>query len=146
MIPGLGRSPGEGKGYHPLQYSGLENSMDCKVHGVTKTRTRLSNFHFQEAQITSHFTGEEAKSREKQRLAYSTQLSSAQLSRSVVSDSLPLHRLSSPWNSAGQNTGVGGSLSFLQGILQTQGSNPDLPHCRRILYQLSHKGSLHIHT
>ena len=32
-IPGLGRSPGEGKGY-PLQYSGLENSMDCKVHGV----------------------------------------------------------------------------------------------------------------
>ena len=45
-IPGLGRSPGEGKGY-PLQYSGLENSMDCTVHGVTKSRTRLSNFHFQ---------------------------------------------------------------------------------------------------
>ena len=45
LIPGLGRSPGEGKGY-PLQYSGLENSMDCTVHGVTKSRTRLSNFHF----------------------------------------------------------------------------------------------------
>ena len=44
-IPGLGRSPGEGKGY-PLQYSGLENSMDCIVHGVTKSRTRLSDFHF----------------------------------------------------------------------------------------------------
>ena len=44
-IPGLGRSPGEGKGY-PLQYSGMENSMDCIVHGVTKSRTRLSNFHF----------------------------------------------------------------------------------------------------
>ena len=44
-IPGLGRFPGEGKGY-PLQYSGLENSMDCIVHGVTKSRTRLSNFHF----------------------------------------------------------------------------------------------------
>ena len=43
-IPGLGRSPGEGKGY-PLQYSGLENSMDCIVHGVTKSRTRLSDFH-----------------------------------------------------------------------------------------------------
>ena len=43
-IPGLGRSPGEGKGY-PLQYSGLENSMDCIVHGVAKSRTRLSNFH-----------------------------------------------------------------------------------------------------
>ena len=35
LIPGLGRSPGEGKGY-PLQYSGLENSMDCIVHGVSK--------------------------------------------------------------------------------------------------------------
>ena len=38
LIPGLGRSPGEGKGY-PLQYSGLENSLDCMVHGVTKSRT-----------------------------------------------------------------------------------------------------------
>ena len=44
-VPGLGRSPGEGKGY-PLQYSGLENSMDSVVHGVTKSRTRLSGFHF----------------------------------------------------------------------------------------------------
>ena len=43
MIPGLGRCPGEGKGY-PLQYSGLENSTDCIVHGVTKSRTRLSTF------------------------------------------------------------------------------------------------------
>ena len=43
-IPGLGRFPGEGKDY-PLQYSGLENSMDCIVHGVTKSRTQLSNFH-----------------------------------------------------------------------------------------------------
>ena len=45
LIPGLGRSPGEGKGYL-LQYSGLENSMDCIVHGVTQSWTRLSNFHF----------------------------------------------------------------------------------------------------
>ena len=44
-IPGLGTSPVEGKGY-PLQYSGLENSMDCVVHGVAKSQTRLSNFHF----------------------------------------------------------------------------------------------------
>ena len=43
-IPGLGTSPGEGKGY-PLQYSGLENSMDYIVHGVTKSWTRLSDFH-----------------------------------------------------------------------------------------------------
>ena len=46
----------------------------------------------------------------------------------------------SPWNSPGQNTGVG-SLSLLQGIFPTQGSNPCLLHCRRILYQLSHKFS-----
>ena len=45
LIPGLGRSSGEGEGY-PLQYSGLENSMDCIVHGVTKSRIRLSDFHF----------------------------------------------------------------------------------------------------
>ena len=44
-IPGLGRSPGEGNGY-PLQYSGLENSMDCIVHGVPKSRTLLSDFQF----------------------------------------------------------------------------------------------------
>ena len=43
-IPGLGRCPGEGKGY-PLQYSDLENSMDCIVHGVTKSQTHLSNIH-----------------------------------------------------------------------------------------------------
>ena len=44
-IPGLGRSPGEGKGY-PLQYSCLENSMDCAVHGVPKSQTLLIDFHF----------------------------------------------------------------------------------------------------
>ena len=43
-IPGLGRSPGEGKGYS-CQYSGLENSLDCIVHGVAKSWTRLSDFH-----------------------------------------------------------------------------------------------------
>ena len=44
-IPGLGRSPGEGKGY-PLQYPGLENFIDCIVHGLTKIRTQVNNFHF----------------------------------------------------------------------------------------------------
>ena len=45
-IPGSRRSPGEGKGY-PLQYSDLENSMDYgEFHGVAKSRTRLSDFHF----------------------------------------------------------------------------------------------------
>ena len=45
LIPGMGRSPGEGKSY-PLQYSGLENSMECIVHGVAESRTLWSNFHF----------------------------------------------------------------------------------------------------
>ena len=61
-------------------------------------------------------------------------------SHSVVSDSFWPHGLYSPWNSPGQNTGVG-SLSLLQGIFPTQGSNPGLLHCGQILYQLSHKGS-----
>ena len=61
-------------------------------------------------------------------------------SRSAVSDSLWPHGLYSPWNSPGQDTGVG-NLSLLQGIFPTQGSNPGLPHYRWILYQLSHKGN-----
>ena len=61
-------------------------------------------------------------------------------SHSVVSDSLWPHGLNSPWNSPGQNTGVG-SLSLLQGIFPTQGLNSGLSHCRQILYQLSHQGS-----
>ena len=62
---------------------------------------------------------------------------------SVMSNSLRPHGLYSPWNSLGQNTGVG-TLSLLQGIFPTQGSNPGLPPCRQILYQLSHKVSLKI--
>ena len=58
-------------------------------------------------------------------------------SHSVVSDSLQPHGLYSPWNSPGQHTGVG-SCSLFGGIFPTQGrSNPGLPHCRQILYQLS---------
>ena len=58
-----------------------------------------------------------------------------------VSESLSHVQLGlySPWNSPGQNTGVG-SLSLLQGIFPSQGLNPGLPHCRQILYQLSHQG------
>ena len=61
-------------------------------------------------------------------------------SRLVMSNSLRPHGLYSPWNSPGQNTGVG-SLYLLQGIFLSQGLNPGLPYCRWILYQLSHKGS-----
>ena len=58
----------------------------------------------------------------------------------VIPDSSQPCGLYSPWNSPGQNTGVG-SLFLLQGVFPTQGSNPGLPHCRQTLYQLSHKGS-----
>ena len=51
LIPGLGRSPGEGKGY-PLQYSGLEKSMDCIIHGVAKSWTQLSGFHYAQLCLT----------------------------------------------------------------------------------------------
>ena len=59
---------------------------------------------------------------------------------SVMSNSLWPHGLYSPWNSPGQNTEVG-SLSLLQGVLPTKGSNWGHPHGRWILYQLSHQGS-----
>ena len=55
-------------------------------------------------------------------------------------DSLWPHGLCGSWNYPGQNTGVG-SLSLLQGIFPSQESNPGLPRCGQILYQLSHKGS-----
>ena len=78
-----------------------------------------------------------------QRVRYHWATESESKSHSVVSDSLRPHGLYSPWNSPGQNTGVG-SLSLLQEIFPTQGSNPGFPHCRWILNQLSHKGSLRI--
>ena len=76
---------------------------------------------------------------------YSRSLESSKSSEShsVMSHSLWPHGLYSPWNSPGQNSGVG-SLSFLLGIFPTKGLNPGLLHCRQILYQLSHKGSLRI--
>ena len=61
-------------------------------------------------------------------------------SRSVLSDSLRAHGPYSPWDSPSQDTGVG-SRSLLQGIIPTQGSNSGLPHCRWILYQMSHQGN-----
>ena len=54
-IPELGRSPGEGKG-RPFQYSGLENSMDYTVLGITKSQTRLSDFHFHFGRPKTDFT------------------------------------------------------------------------------------------
>ena len=61
-------------------------------------------------------------------------------SHSVMSDTLQTHGLYRPWNSPGQNIGVG-SLSLLQGIFPIQELNQGLLHCRQILYQLSYQGS-----
>ena len=61
-------------------------------------------------------------------------------SLSEMANSLRPHGQYSPWNSPGQNTGVG-SRYLLQGILLTQGSNPGLPYSRQTLYQMSHQGS-----
>ena len=61
LIPGSGRSPGEGKS-NPLNYSGLENSMDYIVHGVAKSRTELSEFHFQLIEWRAfYFCGQDRK-------------------------------------------------------------------------------------
>ena len=68
------------------------------------------------------------------------ELESESESCSAVSNSLQPHVLHSPWNSPGQNTGVG-SLSLVQGIFPTQESKSGLPHGRQIFYQLSHQGS-----
>ena len=57
--PWVGKIPGEGKGYL-LQYSGLENSMDCIVHGVTKSQTQLSDFHFHFFSVSKGFGGGES--------------------------------------------------------------------------------------
>ena len=76
-IPQLGRSPGEGKGY-PLQDSGLENSMDYIIHGVTKSWKRLNDFHFTFTRIVNEM------------------FRSVQFSCSVLSDSLQPHGLQTP--------------------------------------------------
>ena len=65
-------------------------------------------------------------------------------SHSVLSDFFRSHGLYSPWNALGQNTGVG-CRSLLQGTFPTQRSNPGLPHCRWIVYQLSHEGRFTIY-
>ena len=63
LSPGSGRSPGEGKGY-PLQYSGLENSMDCIGHGVAKSQTQLSDFHSHFVHLGNSFNFTEQSSRD----------------------------------------------------------------------------------
>ena len=128
-IPGLGRSPGERKGY-PLQYFGLDNPVECiQSLGSQWVGHNWATFTFRGS---LHFV-----------LLLQNLWSGSVVLCSVVSNSWEPHRLYSSWDPPAQNTGVG-SLSFLLGIFPTQGSNPGLPHCRQILYQLTHKESLYI--
>ena len=101
---------------YPLQYSGLENSMDCMVHGVTKSWTWLSDVHFPSP---GDFPNPGIEPR----------------SPTLQVDSLPAELIEKP-----KNTGVG-SRSLLQEIFLTQESNRSLLHCRWILYQLNHQGN-----
>ena len=117
-IPGLGRSPEGGYGT-PLQYSCLENPTDrgiwpAMVHTVQRVEHDWSNLKWK-------------------------------WSCSVMSDSLRPHglqptRFHHPWDFPGKNTGVG-YHSLLQEIFPTQGLNPGVPHCRQMLYHLSHQAS-----
>ena len=120
LIPGLGICPGEGKGY-PLQCSGLENSMDCIVHGITKSRT-WSNSLTHRKPVTKWYACIHAQS---------LQLCSTLCD--PVDGSPPGSSHQRFWDlwcirdSPGKNTGVG-CHSLLQGIFLTQGLNPHLLH------------------
>ena len=138
----------------------LCDPMDCgppgsSVHGILQARIlewvaipfSRRSFQFRDQTQVSHIASrfftiwatQEAK--QKPYLLSNKNISAVKSeSHSVMSASLQPHGLCSPWNFLGQNTEVG-SCSLLQGIFPTQGSNPGLPHCRWILYQLSYKGS-----
>ena len=122
-VSGSRRSPGGGHG-NPLQDCCLETPMDSGARRAT-----VHEGH-KESDMTQHTCNKQK--------AFSNGLKSE--SGSVASSSLRPRGLYSPWNSPGQNTGWG-SPSLSRGIFPTQGLNPGLPHCRRILYQLSHQGS-----
>ena len=123
--PGLGRSPGEGKG-HSLQYSSLENSMNCVVHGVTKSQPWLRDFHFQVL-----FFANKANKVHRDCCC------------GCLVTKLFLTLFVTPWTMAcqapmsvgfpGKNTEVGCHF-LLQGVFPTQGSSPHLLLGRWILY------------
>ena len=140
LIPWLGRFPGGGHG-NPLQYPCLKNTMDrgtCQatIHGVTKSRTWLSNWQF-------HFHCVRVLYTVKSRIWISQMM--WKWSRSVVSDSASpstviCHAPPSMWFPR-QEYWVGCQF-LLQGIFPTQRSSPGLPHCRQTLYHLSHQDKL----
>ena len=131
LIPGSGRSPGEGNG-NPLQYSCLGNPMDtgsqqATVHGVTRvgyditTKPPPSPLFQWLLQLIPPVIPFVMINNKKKILLDKVKMKTLSWVRQFVT----------PWNFPGQNTGVG-SLSLLQGIFPIQGSNPGLPHCRQI--------------
>ena len=120
---GLGRSPGVGSG-NPLQYSVDEAEQECGTDDWKEDWKKVLS-------IMPLIQSMEPSGGEEIFLGF-TEHSLEMESHSVVSDSLQSHGLHSPWSSPGHNTGVG-SLSLLQGIFPTQGSNPGLPRCRQSL-------------
>ena len=132
MIPGLGRSPGEGKGY-PFQYSGLENSSDC--HSVTVTPVKVTQSCLQPHGLYNPWnsTGQNTE-------VGKPFPSPGDLPNPGIKPRSPALQVdSSLAEPPGEpkNTGVG-SLSLLQGIFPTQESNWGLLQHRQILYQLSY--------
>ena len=131
-IPGLGRSPGEWEGYR-LHYAGLENSMDCIVHGVAKSRTQLDDFH--------SLTPSEKPCKQLYLKVNTTSLKPFLLlffiSRVMPDSFVTLWTVACQaplsMGSPGKNIGVSCHF-FLQGLFLTQGCNPFLLHWQVILY------------
>ena len=133
-------------------FSFLENSMYCIVHGVTKSQTQLNDFHFQEPSMSSQVVLEVKNPsaiaghiRDSGLICGSGRSPGKgcgnPLQYSCLENSMDC---SSPGSSVhGDSPGITGvgCHALLQEIFPTQGSNPGLPHCRQILYRLSHEGN-----
>ena len=121
-IRGSGRPPGVRNG-NPLQYSCMKNSVSEEPEGLQSVGSqRIGHNWACTHAITLSFTN----------------ILEVKVTQLCPTFWDPMDCNLCPWNSPGKNTGVG-SHSLLQGNLSTLGSNPDLPHCRQILYHLSHQ-------
>ena len=144
-IPGMGEPGGlPSTGSHRVGHDWSDLAAAAAEFTVRGLRTQKSHFLTSNLQVSTIILTRQCQLKSLQEEHMYMQIFSTSLkwseSCSVLSDSLWPHGLCSPWNSPGQNSRVG-SLSLLHGIFPTQGSNPVLPHCGWILYQLSYKGS-----